>query len=101
MDNNLLIAIIVIAVVVLIVLIMYRKKLKKFIFKVSSDGVEGGFENRGGGVVISKSKLKGKDNQIEITTDNVNISEYEQDGENTKLTVAKDDNKHNNEGKDK
>lgn len=78
--------VLIIALAVVIVLVVFRKRLSRFSFRAK--GIITKLETHdSASVKISGTKQKGKRHAINVGRDNVDISDYEQDGEDHKLIV--------------
>lgn len=91
--------VLIVAIAVIGVLYMFRRQLSTFLFKASKDGLEAELMTRDPGetktedshrVQISRNKLVGNDNQIEVGREDVGVEDNLLLGQKQKIEVKPD-----------
>ena len=86
--QNMLIIAVAAVLIVGIILFVLRDKISQINFKAK--GIDANVKTRvNKGITISKVKQKGDGNKMNIATDDIQVSEFEQEGNNQELNVRK------------
>lgn len=99
--------VLIVTVAVLVVLYLFRRQLRRFVFKVNEGGIHAELEthdptrasdgprqpampSKGGSVNIIRNRQIGKGNVIEVGRDNVNVDDNTQLGQDQKIVARPD-----------
>jgi hypothetical protein len=93
-DTVLIVLLIVIAVIIIVFFL--RKRISHFFFKANKEGLEANIDTnqeRKNGVEISGTTLRGENCTIDVSRDNVKITDVVENGKGHKIAVRADNKK--------